>query len=76
MFSSITEVSVGLAAVGYLTDEVTVTLIYLAGLLHKPVLAKGRREAERHSWRMQWRKRQALESSACSVMRGSTRTKP
>ena len=41
MFSSIDEVSEGLAAAGYLTDEVTVAVIYLAAQLHKPVLLEG-----------------------------------
>lgn len=41
MFSSIAEVSEGLAATGYLTDEVTIAVIYLAARLHKPLLAEG-----------------------------------
>src|SRR5713226_7706410 len=35
------EVSQGLAATGYLTDEITITTIYLAARLHKPLLLEG-----------------------------------
>jgi MoxR-like ATPase len=41
VFSSVEEVSRGLTAAGYLTDEVTVAVIYLAASLHKPLLLEG-----------------------------------
>ncbi len=41
MFSSIEEVSEGLACAGYLTDEVTIAVVYLAARLHKPLLLEG-----------------------------------
>jgi len=41
VFSSMEEVSQGLAATGYLTDEITITTIYLAARLHKPLLLEG-----------------------------------
>ena len=41
MFGSITEVEEGLLAAGYLADEITPTLVYLAARLHKPILLEG-----------------------------------
>ena len=41
MFSSIEEVFEGLTAVGYLADDVTIAVIYLAAQLHKPLLLEG-----------------------------------
>lgn len=41
MFGSVTEVEEGLLAAGYLADEVTPTLVYLAARLHKPILLEG-----------------------------------
>lgn len=41
VFSSVQEVSEGLAMAGYLTDDVTAGVIYLASRLHKPLLLEG-----------------------------------
>src|SRR2546429_4835705 len=41
MFSSMEQVSEGLATGGYLADQVTVAVIYLAVRLHKPLLLEG-----------------------------------
>lgn len=41
MFSSVEEVSEGLAMAGYLTDEIAATIVYLAARLHKPLLLEG-----------------------------------
>lgn len=41
MFSSIEEVFERLTAAGYLADDVTVAVIYLAAQLHKPLLLEG-----------------------------------
>src|SRR5207248_1623012 len=41
MFSSMEQVSEGLASGGYLADQITVAVIYLAVRLHKPLLLEG-----------------------------------
>lgn len=41
MFSSVEEVSDGLAMAGYLTDDVAAAVIYLSARLHKPLLLEG-----------------------------------
>jgi len=41
VFSSIEDVRSGLFLTGYITDEVTTTLVYLAGKLNKPILLEG-----------------------------------
>ena len=41
MFSSPKDAQSALASVGYLTDEITATVVYLAGSLNKPVLLEG-----------------------------------
>jgi MoxR-like ATPase len=41
VFDSLREVEEGLLAAGYLADEVTPTVVYLAARLHKPVLLEG-----------------------------------
>jgi MoxR-like ATPase len=41
MFSSVDEVMRRLFLTGYITDEVTTTLVYLAGKLNKPILLEG-----------------------------------
>ena len=41
MFSSSAQVKQGLESVGYLVDEVTPTVVYLASRLHRPVLLEG-----------------------------------
>ncbi len=41
MFSSAEEVKTGLFLTGYITDEVTSTVVYLAGKLNKPILLEG-----------------------------------
>ena len=41
MFSSLEDVRTGLFRTGYLTDDVTVTVVYLAAKLNKPILLEG-----------------------------------
>ncbi len=41
MFDSVENVMSGLFRTGYITDEVTATVVYLAGKLHKPLLLEG-----------------------------------
>lgn len=41
MFDSVENVMSGLLLTGYITDEVTATVVYLAGKLHKPLLLEG-----------------------------------
>ena len=41
MFSSAEDVRTGLFLTGYITDEVTSTVVYLAGKLNKPILLEG-----------------------------------
>jgi len=41
VFSSAEEVKTGLFLTGYITDEVTSTVVYLAGKLNKPILLEG-----------------------------------
>lgn len=41
MFDSVENVMSGLFLTGYITDEVTATVVYLAGKLHKPLLLEG-----------------------------------
>jgi SpoVK/Ycf46/Vps4 family AAA+-type ATPase len=41
VFSSVEEVRTGLFLTGYITDEVTATVVYLAAKLHKPILLEG-----------------------------------
>ena len=41
MFSSLEDVRTGLFLTGYITDEVTTTVVYLAGKLKKPILLEG-----------------------------------
>lgn len=41
MFSSFDDVQTGLVSAGYLTDDVTITTVYLAARLNKPILLEG-----------------------------------
>lgn len=41
MFSSVEEVQAGLFSSGYITDEITTKIVYLAAKLNKPVLLEG-----------------------------------
>ncbi|HET6842810.1 MAG TPA: MoxR family ATPase [Candidatus Angelobacter sp.] len=41
MFTSVEDVKTGLFRTGYITDEVTTTVVYLAGKLNKPILLEG-----------------------------------
>jgi MoxR-like ATPase len=41
VFDSVENVMSGLFLTGYITDEVTATVVYLAGKLHKPLLLEG-----------------------------------
>jgi len=41
VFSSVEDVKTGLFLAGYITDEVTTTLVYLAAKLNKPILLEG-----------------------------------
>lgn len=41
MFSSVQDVQAGLALAGYITDEITATVVYLAAKLNKPILLEG-----------------------------------
>jgi len=41
LFSSIQDVHAGLGSAGYITDEITATIVYLAARLHKPILLEG-----------------------------------
>jgi MoxR-like ATPase len=41
VFSSVEDVQTGLFLSGYITDEVTTTVVYLAGKLNKPILLEG-----------------------------------
>ncbi len=41
MFSSVQDVQTGLLLTGYITDEITTTVVYLAAKLHKPILLEG-----------------------------------
>src|SRR5713226_7621463 len=50
VFSSIQELSEKLEAAKYVTDPVTLKVIYLAAQMQKPVLAKGHRALVRQNW--------------------------
>src|SRR6185312_16399190 len=39
--SSVQDVPAGLRRSGYITDEITATVVYLAARLHKPILLEG-----------------------------------
>ncbi len=41
MFSSVQNVQAGLRLTGYITDEITATIVYLAAKLNKPILVEG-----------------------------------
>lgn len=41
MFSSVQDVQAGLCRTGYIADEITATIVYLAARLHKPILLEG-----------------------------------
>jgi MoxR-like ATPase len=41
VFSSVEDVRAGLSLIGYITEEVTTTVIYLAAKLNKPILLEG-----------------------------------
>ena len=41
MFSSVQDVQAGLCRTGYITDEITTTIVYLAAKLNKPILLEG-----------------------------------
>jgi hypothetical protein len=41
VFSSVHDVHAGLGSAGYITDEITATIVYLAARLHKPILLEG-----------------------------------
>lgn len=41
MFSSSVQTQEALASVGYITDEITATVVYLAARLNKPILLEG-----------------------------------
>lgn len=41
MFSSVETARAGLYGTGYITDEVTTTVVYLAAKLNKPILLEG-----------------------------------
>ena len=41
MFGSVEEAKAGLMSGGYIADEVTATVVYLAGKLQKPLLLEG-----------------------------------
>ncbi|MFL6313313.1 MAG: AAA family ATPase [Terriglobales bacterium] len=41
MFSSVEEVQAGLRRTGYITDEITATIVHLAAKLNKPILLEG-----------------------------------
>jgi MoxR-like ATPase len=41
LFSSVQNVLAGLALAGYITDEITATIVYLAARLNKPILLEG-----------------------------------
>lgn len=41
MVSSVQDVHAGLRRTGYITDEITATIVYLAAKLHKPILLEG-----------------------------------
>ena len=41
MFSSVQDAQAGLHRTGYITDEITATIVYLAMKLHKPILLEG-----------------------------------
>lgn len=41
MFSSVQDVQAELVLAGYITDEITATIVYLAARLHKPILLEG-----------------------------------
>lgn len=41
MFSSVQDVQAGLQQTGYITDEITATVVYLAAKLNKPILLEG-----------------------------------
>ncbi|HVH87775.1 MAG TPA: MoxR family ATPase [Terriglobales bacterium] len=41
MFSTVEEVRTGLFQAGYITDEVTITVVYLAARLNRPILLEG-----------------------------------
>jgi MoxR-like ATPase len=41
VFSSVEEVRTGLLQAGYITDEITMTVVYLAARLNKPILLEG-----------------------------------
>ena len=41
MFSSVQEVGEGLRKAGYIADSVTITTVFLASSLHRPVFSEG-----------------------------------
>jgi MoxR-like ATPase len=41
VFQSIQDVQAGLRSTGYITDQITATIVYLAARLHKPILLEG-----------------------------------
>jgi MoxR-like ATPase len=41
VFSSVQDVQAGLGRTGYISDEITATVVYLAARLHKPILLEG-----------------------------------
>ena len=41
LFSSVRDVETGLLSAGYITDEITPTIVYLAARLNKPILLEG-----------------------------------
>jgi len=41
VFSSVQDVTDGLRRTGYITDEISATIVYLAATLHKPILLEG-----------------------------------
>lgn len=41
MFTSVEDAQTGLFLTGYITDEITATIVYLAAKLHKPILLEG-----------------------------------
>jgi MoxR-like ATPase len=41
VFSSVQDTQTGLFLTGYITDEITATVVYLAAKLHKPILLEG-----------------------------------
>ena len=73
MFQSSEHVHQALTDVGYITDTVTATAVYLAASLQKPLLLEGPAGAAKRSSLTRWHARSVPHWSACSATRALPR---